>query len=106
LNAEIAEEIRLIAARWFEAASSHEEEDHRAMDFVAGAEVKRRLGFGRMECTLGIELRVHLEFWSKFMADDETRKPAIGPVVDKLLADFEIDIDGAKFLREFKGQDE
>ena len=39
LNAEITEEIGLIAAGGFEAASGHEEKDHRAMDFVAPAEI-------------------------------------------------------------------
>jgi hypothetical protein len=35
LKAEITDEIRLITAGRFTTASGHEEEDHRAMDFVA-----------------------------------------------------------------------
>jgi hypothetical protein len=40
------------------------------------------------------------------MAEDETGEPAVQSFVDKLIADFVIHIDGAKFLREFEGQEE
>lgn len=53
LNTEVAEEVRLVAARRFQASSSHEQKDYWAVDLVARAKVDDGLGFGRMECALG-----------------------------------------------------
>ena len=61
MNAEIADEIGLIGARGFEAASGHKEKDHRAMDFVASAQAHGGLAVGRMKGALGLELHVHFE---------------------------------------------
>ncbi len=62
LNAEVAEEIRLIAPGRFQAASGHEEKDDWAMDFVAATNVQGRLDFGWMERPLVIELDVAFKF--------------------------------------------
>lgn len=40
LHAEITKEIRLIAAGWFQAASGHEQKDHRTVEFVARSEIE------------------------------------------------------------------
>ena len=58
LNAEIANEIGLIGAGGFEAASGHEEKDQRAMEFVASAQADGGLVVGGMEGALVIELHV------------------------------------------------
>jgi hypothetical protein len=106
LNAEITDERRLIAASRFEAASSHEQKDHRAMDSVTSSKVDRGLVLGRMECALRIEFHVHLQFWGEIVADDEAGEPAVRSFVDKLITDLVIHIDGAKFPGEFEGQKE
>ncbi|MGC2272835.1 MAG: hypothetical protein WA539_12705, partial [Candidatus Sulfotelmatobacter sp.] len=85
LNAEITEEISLIAARGFEAASGHKEKYHRAMNFVARSKIQNRLGVRRMEDALGIELHVPLEFGSEIVAKDEAGNPAVWAFVDKLI---------------------
>ena len=106
MNAEITEEIGLIAAGWFEAAPGHEKKDQRAMDFVASAKVNRGLVLGRMESALRIKFHVNFKFWSEVVADDEAGEPAVRSLVDKLITDFVIHMDGAKLLGEFKGQQE
>src|SRR5271155_1174992 len=88
LKAEIADEIRLIAARWFEASSGHEQEDDGAVNFVARAEINRRLEFRGMEGALGIELRVEFKFFRELVADDQACEPAVRSFVDGLITDF------------------
>lgn len=61
MNAEIAEEVGLVTAGGFEAASGHEEKDDRAMEFVATTNVESGLVLGGMESSLGIELYVPFE---------------------------------------------
>src|ERR1039458_6580274 len=106
LNTEIAEEIGLIAARGFEAASGHEEKYHRAMDFVAPPEVDGGLVPGRMERSLGIDLNVALEFWSEIVAKYEAAEPPVRSFMDKLITDLVIHINRANFLGEFERQQE
>jgi len=106
LNAEITLEIGLVAAGGFEAAPGHKEKDQRAMDFVARAEVNRRLLLGKTERARAINLHVDLELRSEFMADHQAAEPAVPSFVDKLIADFVVHTDGSKFLREFEGQQE
>jgi len=62
LKAKIADEIGLIGAGGFKAASGHKEEDHGAMDLVASAKVNRGLIVGGTEGALVIELHVHFKF--------------------------------------------
>jgi len=106
LKSEITDEIGLIATRRFEAASGHDEKDKGRTDLVAAAEVYRGLVFGRMESSLGVELYVPFEFWSEIVAHDQTGKPAVRSFVDKLITDFVVHVDGAKFFGEFEGQEE
>src|SRR5208283_4503980 len=84
----------------------HKKKDHRAVDFIAGTEVDRRLVLGRMERALGIEFHIKLEFWSEIVADDEASDPAVRSFVDELIADLIVDIDWAEFLGKFEGQEE
>lgn len=60
----------MIAARGFQAASGHEQENDGAVDFVAPAEVDGRLVAGRMKRSLVVELDVPFEFWSEVVAHD------------------------------------
>jgi len=106
LNAEITDEIGLIGVGGIEAASGHEEKDHRAMDFVASAKVYSGLDVGRMESTLGIELHVYFEFLCEIVAEDKAADPAVLSLVGKLITDFVIHTNGAEFLGEFEGQEE
>jgi hypothetical protein len=104
LNAEVTEEIGLIAAAGFEAASGHEKKDHRWTEFVASAEIYGGLVLGRMESSLGIELHVAFEFWGEIVADHETGEPSVRSFVDKLIPDFVIHVAGPNFLENSKGR--
>jgi hypothetical protein len=106
LQPEITNKIRLIAPAGFEAASGHEEKNHRAMDFVATAKLKRGLVLGGMKSTLAVDLHVQFEFFRELVADDEPCEPGVGSLVNKLITEFIIHIDGAKLPGEFEGQEE
>jgi len=106
LNAEITEKIRLIAPRWFQATSSHEEKDDRTMDFVAATNVQGRLDLGGMERSLIVELDVAFESGSEIVADDESRQPAVRSLMDELITDFVIHVDGAEFLGKLEREKE
>lgn len=105
LHAEIADEIGLIGARGFKAASGHEEQNDRSMDFVAAADADGWLAFGGMEGALGIEFQVQFEFGGEVVAHDEAGDPTVGSFMDELIAEFGIDVEGAKFFGELKGQE-
>ena len=76
------------------------------MYLVARAEVDGRLGIRGMEGALRVNFHVQFEFGSEIVADHQTGDPAVRPFVDKLITDFIVHVDGAKLLREFKGQKE
>ena len=104
LDAEITDEIRLSAARRFQTAPGHEQQDHWSMDLVASAKINRGLGLGNMEGPQSIKLHVDLQLRGEVMAHDQASEPAVGTVMHKLIPDFVIHIDGTKFLREFGRQ--
>lgn len=106
MNAEITEEVSLVATRGFEAASGHKKKDNRTMEFVAATKVDSRLVLRRVESSLIVELDIALEFGSEIVAHHEATQPAVRPFVDELVADFVIHIHGPKFLRKLERQKE
>ena len=106
MKPEITQEIGLVAAGRFQAASSHEEEDHGAMNSIAKSKVDGGLVLRGMESPLRIEFDVCFELWSEIVADDKAGNPSIRSLVHKLIADFIIHIDRAKFPGELEGQKE
>ena len=73
MNPEITDEGRLIVARGFEAASCHEEKNHRAVNFIAAAEVDCGLVFGRMEGALVVEPHVAFKLGSEIVSESRAR---------------------------------
>src|SRR5271163_3976836 len=59
-----------------------------------------------MEGSLRIELDVCFELWGEIMAEDKAGNPSVRSFVHKLIADFIIHVDGAKFPGELEGQKE
>lgn len=106
LNTEISLEIGLIAACGFEASPGHEQENDRAVDFVAAPNVEAGLVEGGMERALVVEFHVAFELRSEIVADYQAGEPAVRPFVDRRVTEFEIHADGAEFLRELKRQQE
>src|SRR5208282_2591060 len=88
LNPKVTQEIGLIVAGTLEAASSHEQEDHWTMNFIASPKVQRRLTLRGMKSSLRIDLDVRFEFSGELVAENQTRNPAIRPLVRKLITDF------------------
>ena len=66
------------------------------MDLVATSEVEGRFVVGRMKGALGIEFHIPFEFGREIVADDEANDPAVRSFVDKLVADFVVDVDWAE----------
>jgi hypothetical protein len=77
LKPEVTQEIGLIGTGAFETASSHEEEDHGAVDFVASAKFESGLVVKRVKGALGIEFHVPFESWSEIMTHDQAGNPAV-----------------------------
>lgn len=98
LDPEITDERILIAARRFEAASCHEEKNHRAVNFIAATEVDCGLVFGRMEGALVVELHVAFKLGCEIVSDHEPGEPAVWSFVNALIADLVVHVDRAKFL--------
>src|SRR5580704_6285950 len=76
------------------------------MNFVAATETQSGLVRGGMEAALGVKLRVQFEFFTEFVTQDETGKPSVRSFAHKLVTDFVVHINGAKFLGKLKGQQE
>src|ERR1700733_2665303 len=106
LDTEITEEIGLVAARGFKAASCHEEKDNRTMEFIAGAKVNRGLVHRRVKRVLIVELHVEFQLSRDIASDHQSKKSAIRPLVNELVAHLIIHIDWANFSREFDGKKE
>ena len=106
MKPEVTDETGLIGTGGFEAASGHEQEDYRAMDLVAGAEADRGLVCRGMKSALVVELHVPFELGSEIVADYQAGDPAVRSLVDELITDFVIHVDGAEFSGELEGQEE
>src|ERR1700691_3502165 len=59
-----------------------------------------------MECPDAVELHIHFELLSHFVAHDHTSEPTVGTYMNKVITGFPIYVDRAKLLTEFDRQDQ
>jgi hypothetical protein len=74
------------------------------MQFVAAAEVNRWFVLRCMEGASVIKLHVTFELSSEVVANDEPGDPSVGRLVDLLISDLEVHVNGAEFPGEFERQ--